>query len=107
MAGSNDRNDDRSLDRLNDRLERFAQYMEKMKLAEYVDLLHNPRRLLYVNFISGVARGLGMAVGFTFLGAVVIYVLTRLLTRTFVANLPVMGGIIAQIVRIVQVQLTR
>ncbi|MGE5484987.1 MAG: DUF5665 domain-containing protein [Ignavibacteriales bacterium] len=81
--------------------------MEKMKLAEYVDLLHNPRRLLYVNFISGVARGLGMAVGFTFLGAVVIYVLTRLLTRTFVANLPVMGGIIAQIVRIVQVQLTR
>lgn len=107
MAGSTDNEDRQSLDALNDRLERFARYMEKMKLAEYVDLLHNPRRLLYVNFIAGVARGLGMAVGFTLLGAVAIYFLTRVLTKTFVANLPVLGGIIAQIVRIVQIQITR
>ncbi len=98
-------NDTQRLEALNERLEWFAQYMEKAKIADYVDLLHNPRRLLYVNFVSGLARGVGMAVGFTFLGAVVIYILTRLLTRTFVSNLPVMGGIIAQIVRIVQQQL--
>jgi len=89
--------------RMNERLEKLATYMEKMKLAEYVDLLHDTKRLLYVNFIAGVARGVGMAIGFTLLGALVIY----LLTRTFVAHLPVVGGIIAQIVEIVQTQLRK
>ncbi len=88
---------------LSDRLDQFARYMEKMKLAEYVDLLHDTRRLLWVNFVAGVARGVGMAVGFSLLGAVIIYVLTR----AFWWNLPVIGGFVAQIVRIVQAQLSR
>ncbi|MCL4425284.1 MAG: DUF5665 domain-containing protein [Firmicutes bacterium] len=72
--------------------------MEKMKLAEYVELLGNVPRLLYLNFISGVARGLGMAVGFTLLGALVIYILQR----SFVRNLPVIGRFIADLIVIVQ-----
>jgi hypothetical protein len=77
--------------------------MEKMKLAEYVNLLENPRRLLYINFIAGVARGLGIAVGFAILGAVIIYVLQRIVAL----NLPVIGKFIAEIVTIVQTNLAR
>ena len=72
--------------------------LEKMKLAEYVELLNRPSRLFYINFFAGVARGLGMAVGFTLLGALVVYTLQRLQ----VLNLPVIGEFIADIVKIVQ-----
>ncbi|MCL6612286.1 MAG: DUF5665 domain-containing protein [Peptococcaceae bacterium] len=72
-----------------------------MKLAEYVDLLHSPWRLLWVNFVSGIARGLGIAVGFVILGAVIIIILQRLVDL----NLPLIGGFIADMVEIVRQQM--
>ncbi|SHE34746.1 DUF5665 domain-containing protein [Desulforamulus putei] len=86
---------------LKDRIDVLARNMEKMKLAEYVALLEDTRRLLWVNFISGIARGLGIAVGFTVLGAVILYFLQKLL----LLNLPVIGGFIAQIVQMVQIKM--
>ncbi|MCL6560235.1 MAG: DUF5665 domain-containing protein [Firmicutes bacterium] len=74
--------------------------MEKMKLAEYVRLLENPWRLMYINFIAGLARGVGIAVGFTILGAIVLYFLKILV----MLNLPWIGGFIAEIVRMVQLK---
>jgi len=80
------------------KIEELGTAMEKMKLAEYVELLNRPARLFYLNFFAGIARGLGMAVGFTILGAFIIYTLQRLQ----VLNLPVIGEFIADIVKIVQ-----
>lgn len=90
------------LEALRDKISELALNMEKMKLAEYVDLLNKPWRLLYINFISGLARGLGMAVGFAILGAIMILVLQHLVRL----NLPLIGGFIAEIVAIVQNRLT-
>jgi len=81
-----------------EKLERLSADLEKASLAEYVEMLRRPRRMLVVNLIAGMARGLGMAIGFTFLGALVVY----LLTRGFIANLPVIGDFIAELVWIVQ-----
>jgi hypothetical protein len=75
--------------------------MEKMKLAEYVDLLEKPYKLMYVNFISGIARGLGIAIGFAILGAIIVLALQRLVSL----NLPLIGDFIADLVKIVQLQL--
>lgn len=86
---------------LKEKIEKLSLDIERMKLAEYVELLNKPGRLLFVNFISGVARGLGIAVGFTLLGALVLVVLQRLV----VLNLPVVSDFIAKIVRLVQIQL--
>ena len=86
---------------LEQRIDNLAFNMEKMKLAEYVNLLEHTWRLLYINFISGVARGLGIAVGFAILGALIIYLLRSLLFL----NIPVIGGFIAEVVKIVQLQL--
>jgi len=83
-------------------INRLGYRMEKMKLAEYVNMLEHPRRLLWSNFIQGVARGFGIAVGVTILGAVIVYLLQRLL----LLNIPMVGGFIAQIVNIVQEELT-
>ncbi len=79
-------------------LERLSQNMEKFNLAEYMELLNNPRRYVMINLAGGLARGLGIAVGFTILGAVVIMILRRLMYL----NLPLVGDFIADIVRIVQ-----
>ncbi|NLU50872.1 MAG: hypothetical protein GXX09_10825 [Syntrophomonadaceae bacterium] len=75
--------------------------MERMRLAEYVEMLENPRRLLYINFLIGISRGLGGAVGATILAAIVLY----FLQKAGVLHLPVIGDFIAELVRIVQSQL--
>lgn len=81
-----------------EKLERLSADLESASLAEYVEMLRRPRRMLVVNLMAGMARGLGMAVGFTFLGALVVYILTR----SFIANLPIIGNFIAELVWIVQ-----
>ncbi|MGI6468708.1 MAG: DUF5665 domain-containing protein [Syntrophomonadaceae bacterium] len=86
---------------LNRKLEEMVQTMHKLGVAEYVEMLRHPRRLFWINFWSGIARGLGMAIGFTILAAVVLY----LLQRVILLNLPLIGDFIADIVQIVQKQL--
>lgn len=85
------------------RVEQLALAMEKMKIAEYVEYINDTRKMLAVNFMAGVARGLGMAVGFTILGALVIYMLQKLV----LLNLPLIGDFIANIVRLVNYSLQK
>ena len=49
---------------------------------------------------AGLMRGFGTAIGFTILGAAVIYFLQQLAYQ----NLPLIGGFIAEIMRIVDLQ---
>lgn len=79
------------------KLELLSVQMEKMQIAEYIELVRNPWRMVGVNLLSGLARGLGMAVGFTLLGALLIYFLRRLV----VLNLPWLSDFIADIVQMV------
>jgi hypothetical protein len=80
------------------KIDDIALNLEKSKIGEYVDLINNRKKLLYLNFIQGLARGFGMAVGFTILGALVVYFLQRLIKL----NIPLIGSFIAEIVNIVQ-----
>lgn len=83
------------------KVEKLSHNMERMSLAEYIEMLENPRRLLFVNFLIGIARGFGAAIGFTILAALVLY----FLQKTILLNLPFIGEFIADIVAIVQTQL--
>jgi len=86
---------------LSDKLERLSIDMEKAQLREFVDLMHRPWQLIVKNFIAGMARGVGIALGFTFFAATIVYLLQVL----GALNLPIVGDYIADIVRIVQRQL--
>ncbi len=90
--------DNTDVKELESRVEKIALMLEKAKLGEYVSIMSKPKSLLYYNFVGGLARGFGTAVGFTILGAVVIY----LLRQSVLLNLPFIGGFIAEIVKIVQ-----
>ncbi|MGO0122859.1 DUF5665 domain-containing protein [Desulfothermobacter acidiphilus] len=89
------------LARLERRVRELALQVEKMRLAEYVRLLEHPWRLMYINFISGLARGVGIALGFALLSSLLLYAL-RLVVA---ANLPGIGRFIADIVRMVEMHL--
>lgn len=80
------------------RVEKIALMLEKAKIGDYVNIMTKPKTLLLNNFIGGLARGFGTAIGFTILGAVVIY----LLRQSVLLNLPIIGGFVAEIVKIVQ-----
>lgn len=66
--------------------------------SEYVFIKDNLKKLVWYNFLMGVARGLGMAVGFTLLGALSIYILQKIV----LLNLPGISRFIADIINLVQ-----
>lgn len=80
------------------RMHGLVKQMEKLGLGEYMAYVKNRKQLLWTNFVAGLARGLGMAIGFSVLGAIVILLLQRLA----ILNLPVIGEFLAEIVRMVQ-----
>lgn len=80
------------------RLDKLITAMESIGLEEYLNRRRNRWRLLASNLILGAAKGLGTAVGFTILGAVLFLILQRIA----MANLPIIGDFIAQIVHFVE-----
>lgn len=89
------------VDRLIAKLQDAIEGLDKAAIAEWVELYRNPKRLLYINFLAGVARGFGAAVGFTLIGALLVLFLGHLARL----NLPVIGEFIADLARIVQFEL--
>lgn len=83
---------------LDEKIDEIALALEKTKITEYMDYINNRKRLIYINFIQGLARGFGMAIGFTLLGALFLYFLQQIIKL----NLPLIGDFIAQIVKIVK-----
>ncbi|NLB53315.1 MAG: hypothetical protein GX808_10355 [Syntrophomonadaceae bacterium] len=90
-----------SQEKLARKIDELSVSMEKMRLAEYVQMLENPRRLLYINFLQGLSRGFGTAIGFTILAGIVLYFMQKII----LINIPVIGEFIADVVEIVQLQL--
>ncbi len=86
---------------LTTKVEELSRNMERMSLAEYIEMLENPRRLLFTNFLLGIVRGFGAAIGFTILAALALYFLQKII----MLNIPIIGEFIADIVAIVQTQL--
>jgi hypothetical protein len=74
-------------------IQRLADYFERLNIERYTQLLQKPWRMIGLNLVSGMARGAGIAIGFTILGAVILYLLGRLA----ILNLPLVGDFIAEI----------
>ena len=71
--------------------------LERANLAEFMQLLQRPIRLIMLNFLGGLARGFGIAIGLTIIASLFILALTRLASL----NLPVIGAYIAELATIV------
>ena len=80
------------------RFERLIQRLELMHLDAFLRYVHDWRKRLFFDFLSGIARGVGFSIGFSVLGALLLY----LLRNMALSNLPVIGQFVAQLVRIVE-----
>jgi hypothetical protein len=83
------------------KINNISDQLEKSKMSEYISFVSNPRRMLLYNFLGGLARGFGMAIGFTILGAIGVLILQKLVAL----NLPIIGDYIARIVKIVKIKI--
>lgn len=78
-------------------VDRLLASMERMRFEEYLKYVDNRPRQVFNSFLLGLARGVGTAVGFTVLGAVLVMILQNLARR----NLPLIGGFLAELARLV------
>ena len=82
-------------------IDKIALILARANLEAMTELWLRPRRMIWLNFLAGLARGFGIAVGLTLVAAGFLSVLGRLAAL----NLPVIGRYIAEIVRLVDAQL--
>jgi len=57
--------------------------MERSNIREYAAFLCDTRRYLWSNFVAGLLRGLGSAIGFSVLGAIALMIISRMFGITF------------------------
>ena len=66
--------------------------------SKYSEIIISPKKLFWRSFLSGIARGIGSAIGFSLLGAILIYLLRYIV----MLNLPVIGAFLKDIWKIIQ-----
>lgn len=89
-----------SIGQMGVQMRKLVDHLEKLRIAEYVELQQKPSRILFLNFIAGLARGLGIAIGAT----VIFALMVDLLRRLILLNIPGIGDFIAEIVHIVELK---
>ena len=80
---------------LNRNVDRLAARLEAANLQDYIDLANRPVRMMWNNFLSGLARGVGMFVGAGAMGALVIAVFGILMVwlLNFLNMIPILGDV--------------
>ncbi|MFH1361596.1 MAG: DUF5665 domain-containing protein [bacterium] len=87
------------LEKLNAGVMKLGEAMERARIDEYTSMLTRPWKFFFINFVAGVFRGLGMAVGLTLVAAIFLFVLAKVLVN--MVDLPLIGKYIAEIVTFV------
>jgi len=82
--------------KLNERMDKIAMFLEDIRLADIVQNYTAPRKLLWINFLAGLARGLGLTIG----TAIVLALLGSLLSQFL--SIPIIGDYIRTLVEYVQ-----
>mgnify|MGYP001574017388 CR=1 FL=1 len=75
---------------------------EHQAVREYLDYLSNPWRIMWANFLAGLAKGLGLIIGVALVFTVVTYVLSNVLSQ-----IPVVGDFFSAINIWIQQTLTQ
>ena len=78
--------------------EELTRYMEKSRIAEYIQYLEHPSRMLWTNFLIGIARGLGSTIGLALVLGLFFYIIQKII----MLNLPGISDAIADFIIMIQ-----
>ncbi|MBQ8165277.1 MAG: hypothetical protein IJZ94_05635 [Clostridia bacterium] len=56
-------------------MDKIAQKIEKMRTLDYVFFVEHPYKRIWHNFVNGIARGVGSAIGFSVIFALIVMIL--------------------------------
>lgn len=84
------------------KVDEIALKLEKIKIDSYVELMSDTKQLIKKNFVAGISKGIGMAIGFTILGAIALLLLRKIVAM----NIPIIGRYVSDIAQIVEVNLS-
>ena len=79
-------------------IEKLVKRLDNSGLAEYVRLSRNTGKILWLNFLSGIARGLGFTVG----TAVVLAVVYEIVSRLISMNIPYLTEVLLEFASMVK-----
>jgi len=79
-------------------LDKLAQRLENSGVEEYVRLSQNTSKILWLNFLSGIARGLGFTLG----TAVVLAVLYKIISKLIGMNIPYLTELLTDFIIMVK-----
>lgn len=85
-------------------IEKVSAHLERANFGSYVELLGKPWKFFWLNFLAGLFRGLGTAIGLTLVFAVAVYVLIGVLKN--MVSIPIIGSYITQLVDFVNRSMT-
>ena len=88
----------KKINKLSKKIDDLAKKIEAKSMFEYIELTMDTKKLIWKNFVLGISKGIGIAIGFSILGAIAIY----LLRQVVMLNLPVIGAFIKEIMDIVE-----
>lgn len=79
-------------------LDKLLQRLDNSGVHQYVKLSQRTGKILWLNFISGVARGLGFTVG----TAIVLAIVYKILSTLISMNIPYLTEMLLELVELVQ-----
>lgn len=82
-------------------LRRIETHLERLQIADYLERQRDVRRSLWINFMYGVARGLGFALGFSVLGAIAVVLIREIIIK----NMSGIGGFLAEVIQAIEMRL--
>ncbi len=65
-------------------VKRLYDEFSRARLLEYIELVNSPKKLFWLNFLSGLAKGLGLTIG----TAIVLTLLFKLTQHIIALNIP-------------------
>ena len=57
----------------NQKIGEIYQKLSEKSFSKFVEVIASPRQIFWRSFLAGIARGIGTAIGFSILGALLIY----------------------------------
>jgi len=70
-------------------IEKLNVHLDKRQIEDYLELLQNPKKLIWTNFLAGLSRGIGFTLGIGSLGVLAGVIITALLS--LLGYLPIVG----------------